>query len=60
MGLKETPYSLNYTAKTVKDERVKKQLASVSGLIPEMAIFSTLDDIPGIINAKIPKIPYGP
>ena len=40
MGLKETPFDLNYTAKVIKDDRIKKQMMNVSGLIPEMAIFS--------------------
>ena len=60
MGLRETLYYLNYTAKMVKDERIKKQLISVSALVPEMAIISAMDNIPGIISARIPKIPYSP
>jgi hypothetical protein len=44
----------------VKDERIKKQLTQISALVPEFAIISALDDIPGIISAKIPKVPYGP
>jgi hypothetical protein len=40
VGLKETPFDLNYTAKVIKDERIKKQMINISGLVPEMAIFS--------------------
>ncbi len=60
VGLKETPYDLNFTAKVIKDERIKKQMINISGLIPEMAIFSYHDEIPGIVGSKIPRVPYGP
>jgi hypothetical protein len=40
VGLKETSFDLNYTAKVIKDERIKKQMINISGLVPEMAIFS--------------------
>ena len=33
---------------------------NVSVLIPEMAIFSQLDEMPGVSTGKIPRVPYGP
>ncbi len=60
VGLNETPHDLNFTSKLLKDERIKKQLLNLSGLLPEMAIFSLQDQIPGIVGARVPRVPYGP
>jgi hypothetical protein len=51
-GFSLAPFLLNYIFKHVKDSKHVKKMKSLSFFLPELALVSSNDEIPGLINAK--------